>query len=462
MQLSKEEQQFTKMTETSVRPLILRLAVPTTISMLITNIYNTADTFFVSKVSVSASAATGVVFALMAVFQAFGFMFGHGAGSNVSRLLGARKEEYASEFTSTSFFLAMLTGILVGLLGLLFINPLMVLLGSTETILPEARAYGKYILLAGPAMTCSCVLNNILRYEGRAAFAMIGLTTGGILNMLLDPLFIFTFRMQTAGAGLATMVSQYISLLILLIPFLRNQTATRVSIRRFTKDIRVVGNILATGLPNLLRQGLTSISVTILNNQAAVYGDAAIAAFSIVSRCANLLFSFALGIAQGFQPVCAFNFGAGKYSRVRDAFRFTILMAVSLVGIFSIGCWIFAPQVISLFRSEEEVLAIGSRALRFTCCGILALPFSSIGSMFFQSVGRRKNAILLAALQSGAVFIPLLILLPFLVGLTGLELSQPLSYVIAALISVPLCVRLMKELRTLETGEAPAAGKMQS
>ena len=449
------EQQYKKMTETPVSSLILKLAVPTTVSMLITNIYNTADTFFVSQISVSASAATGVVFALMAVFQAFGFMFGHGAGSNVSRLLGARKTEHASEFTSTSFFLAMLTGIIFGALGLAFIDPLMRFLGSTETILPDARAYGRFILLAGPAMTCSCVLNNVLRYEGRATFAMIGLTSGGILNMLLDPLFIFTFKLGAAGAGLATMLSQYISLIILLVPFLRKQTATRVGISRFTKDIKVIGNIITTGLPNLLRQGLTSISITILNNQAAVYGDAAVAAFSIVTRCANLLFSFALGIAQGFQPVCAFNFGAAKYSRVKKAFRFTIVMALALVGLFSAVCFIFSPQVIALFRSDADVVETGSQALRFMCFGILVLPLSAIGSMLFQSVGRKKSAIRLATLQSGAVFIPLLIVLPLLFGLTGLELAQPLSYVIAAVVALPMCIRFMKELNEMEENQNP-------
>ena len=444
--MADNELQYKKMTETPVSSLILKLAVPTTVSMLITNIYNTADTFFVSKISVSASAATGVVFALMAVFQAFGFMFGHGAGSNVSRLLGARKTEHASEFTSTSFFLAMLVGLLLGASGLLLINPLMRFLGSTETILPEAKAYGRFILLAGPAMTCSCVLNNVLRYEGRATFAMIGLTSGGILNMLLDPLFIFAFKLGTAGAGLATMLSQYISLVILLVPFLRKQTATRVGISRFTKDIKVIGNIITTGLPNLLRQGLTSISITILNNQAAVYGDAVVAAFSIVTRCANLLFSFALGIAQGFQPVCAFNFGAAKYSRVKKAFRFTIIMAILLVGLFSTACFIFSPQVIGLFRSDAEVVETGSQALRYMCFGILALPLSAIGSMLFQSVGRRKEAITLATLQSGALFIPLLIVLPLLFGLTGLELAQPLSYVIAAVIALPMCARFIRAL----------------
>ena len=214
-----EETKYKKMTETPVSTLILTLAVPTIISMMVTTIYNTADTFFVSKISVAASGATGIVFSLMAILQAFGFMLGHGAGSNISRLLGARKVANASVFLSTSFFLAIGTGFLIGLFGLLFLEPFLLLLGSTETILPEAKAYATFILLAAPAMVVSCVLNNVLRYEGIAVYAMIGLASGGILNMMLDPIFIFVLKLGTAGAGLATALSQYIGVVILLLPF---------------------------------------------------------------------------------------------------------------------------------------------------------------------------------------------------------------------------------------------------
>lgn len=448
MEQTREEIQFTKMTETPVPSLILRLAVPTTISMLITGIYNTADTYFVSQISVSASAATGVVFSLMAILQAFGFMYGHGAGSNVSRLLGAKKPEHASIFASTSFFLAMATGALICIFGLIFLEPFMYLLGSTDTILPEAKAYARYILLAGPAMTCGCVLNNILRYEGRASFAMIGLTTGGILNMLLDPLFIFVFDLGTAGAGSATMVSQYISLFILLVPFLRGQTASKISLRSFTKSFDDVKNIIYTGLPNLARQGLNSISTTILNLQAAAYGDAAIASFSIVTRCANLIFSFAIGIAQGFQPVCAFNFGAKRKDRVRTAYLFTMGLGVSIIAILNAVCFFLAPDIISLFREDPEVIETGTQALRLMCFGLVFLPASALGSMLFQSVGYKRQALLLSLLQSGIIFIPLLLILPYIFGLKGIEVAQPAAYLIAFLIAFPMSLRFLKKLNS--------------
>ncbi len=442
-----QSRQYEKMTGTPVWKLVLELGLPTTISMLITNIYNMADTFYVSQISITASGATGIVFALMAVLQAFGFMFGHGAGSNISRSLGAKKIEHAKVFTSTSVFLALGAGVLIGVFGLLFPKPLMRLLGSTDTILSDAVTYGTFILISAPAMTVGCVLNNILRYEGGAAFAMAGLCTGGILNIFLDPLLIFHFRMGIAGAGLSTAISQYISTIILLLPFFTGKTVTKIHIRYITKDIADIGNILLTGLPSLARQGLNSISTAVLNQQAAVYGDAAIAAMSIVGRCGNLLFSFALGIAQGFQPVSAFNYGAGKKERVEKATWFTMLFGMAIMGILCLGCGFAAPLVIRLFREEQSVLDTGTEALRWMCFTLYILPVSAVGSMLFQSIGKKGSSLLIAMLQGGMISIPLMLFLPHFLGVTGIEIAQPCAYVISALVSFPIMISFFKKLR---------------
>lgn len=441
-----ENQQFNRMTKTPIWKLILALSIPTTISMLITNIYNMADTYFVSQISVSASGATGIVFALMAIFQAFGFMFGHGAGSNISRNLGQKRVEIAKMFCSTSFFLAIFFGLVISIFGLIFIEPLMKLLGSTATILNDAKAYGFYILLAGPAMTTSCVLNNILRYEGKATFAMIGLTFGGILNMFLDPILIFHFQLGTAGAGLSTAISQYLSAIILITPFLTHKTVTKVSFKYFTHDFKDIINIVVTGFPSLIRQGLNSLSTSVLNNVASVYGDEAIAAMSIVSRCGNLLFSCALGLGQGYQPVCAFNYGAKKYKRVKDGFWLTTILGICVLIIMCFICFIYSSQVIQLFRKDIEVVAIGSSALRYMCIFLPILPLSGIGSMLFQSIGKSGRALFIACLQSGFIFIPLLFILPRYLGLTGIELALPLAYVFAGIIAIILVIQFLKRL----------------
>ncbi|MBO7215823.1 MAG: polysaccharide biosynthesis C-terminal domain-containing protein, partial [Clostridia bacterium] len=278
------DSQYIKMTETPVARLVITLGIPTTISMLITNIYNMADSYFVSQVSLSAGGATSIVFGIMSIIQAFGFMFGHGAGSHISRQLGGKHIDKANNYASTGFFTAIWCGIVIMSAGLIFSKPLMVLLGSTPTILPHAMDYAFWIFLAAPAMTASCVLNNILRYEGKATLAMIGLTTGGILNIFLDYILVVRMEMDISGAGLATAISQYVSFGILLSVFILGKTQSKLRISNISPEFYILKDIIITGLPSLARQGLNSISVMVLNAQAEQFKDAAIAAMGYVSR----------------------------------------------------------------------------------------------------------------------------------------------------------------------------------
>ncbi len=440
------EERFKRMRYEKIPKLIISLGIPTTISMLITNIYNMADTYFVSQISLSASGATGIVFAVMAILQAFGFMCGHGSGSNISRSLGRKDEENASRFASSGLFLSFCISLVLMIAGLVFLEPLMRLLGSTDTILVEAMNYGKFIFLAAPAMVMSCVCNNILRYEGRAVYAMVGLTFGGILNMMLDPILIFVFHLGISGAGIATMVAQYLSLFILLIPFFRNRTASRLRLSYISRNIDTFINIIVTGSPSLARQGLNSISTAMLNMMAKPLGDAAIAAMSVVGRVSNMLFSLSLGIAQGFQPVSSFNYGAGDYKRVKESTVFTIGFGTALIAVLCTLAFINAPLIISLFRSEELVIEIGSAALRLMCFGLLLLPTVSVTNMLFQGIGESKKALFVACLQSGAFFIPLVVILTRAFGVNGLICATPLSYLLAFSVALPMVVKFMRNL----------------
>ncbi|MBO5313299.1 MAG: MATE family efflux transporter [Clostridia bacterium] len=434
------------MTQYPVWKLVISLGIPTTISMLITNIYNMADSYFVSKISLSAGGATGVVFGIMAIIQAFGFMFGHGAGSKISRLLGEKRIKEAGLYASTGFFVSLLCGILISGLGLAFLEPLMRLLGSTETILPYSMKYGMWILISAPAMTGSCVLNNILRYEGMASLAMIGLTTGGILNIILDPVFIFALNMGIDGAGLATSISQYISFIILLSVFLLKKTQSIISVRSIAKSHKIIVEIIVTGFPSFVRQGLNSVSTMVLNAQAKAFGDAAIAAMSYVGRTSSLIFSVGLGIGQGFQPVSGFNYGAKRYSRVKKASYFTLLIGTAFIGIIALVCFVLAPEIISLFRTESEVIEIGAEALRIQCVALLFFPVSVVATMLFQSIGKSLPAIILSSLQSGLIFIPLCLILPKFIGVLGIEISQPIAYFLSSLVSLPMMLIFFKKL----------------
>ncbi len=463
--------QHDKMTRQPIASLVIELGLPTTVSMLVTNVYNIVDTAFVGQINTSASGATGVVFGLMAILQAVGFMFGHGSGSNISRQLGAEHPYRARQFSATAFYTSLLAGTAIGVFGLAFLDPLCRLLGSTGTILPYARAYAAFILLAAPAMVTSCVMNNILRYEGHATFAMVGLVSGGVLNILGDAVFIFGFDMGIAGAGLSTMLSQYISAGILLAPFLRGKTQASFALRYFplrqaamTADEaaeqaathektpgpallwELLELIVLTGLPSLVRQGLGSISTMLLNGQAGLYGDAAIAAMSIVARVTNFLFCVGLGIGQGFQPVSAYNYGARIYSRVRSAFFVTLGIGTGMMVVFAAGGYALAGPIVTFLRDDPEVVAIGVPALRIECVALVTFSVSVCANMLFQSIGLAGRATFLSALRSGACFIPVLLVLSQLFGLTGIMVAQPVADVLAALISVPFLVGFFRHL----------------
>lgn len=449
-------QQYQKMTQTPIPRLILGLAVPTILSMLITSIYNLADTFFVGQISTSASGAVGVVSSLMAIIQALGFMLGHGAGSVISRSLGSRDTSTATRFASTSFFTALLFGTVLAVCGLSTLPGFMRLLGSTETILPHACAYALPILLAAPLMMSSLVLNNILRYEGKANLAMIGLVTGGLLNILLDPLLMFTFGLGTAGAGIATALSQSISFCILLSMFLRGKTVSRLRISSFTRSWQEFRTILFTGAPSFGRQGLNSIGGMLLNVAASNYGDAAVAGMSIVSRIFMFILSVAVGVGQGFQPVAGFNYGARKYRRVRQAALFTICASACMLTVIIALCWCSGDTLIRLFRDDPAVTAVALPAFRWQCLAIFLQPVIVVTNMMFQSIGKSGRATFLACCRQGFCFIPLILTLPRMYGIVGIELCQPIADILTFLVSLPFLISFLRELRRMSQ-EEPAA-----
>ena len=442
--MNRSAQYHKKMTETSVARLIVSLGIPTTISMLITNIYNLADTYFVGTLGESAQGATGILFTLQCIIQAFAFMLGHGSGSFVSKFLADKRIDRATTYVSSAFFVGGAIGLLMMTAGLTFLDPFMRLLGSTETILPHAKDYGMWVLISCPFLICSLVLNNNLRYEGKAFYAMIGLTTGGILNIFGDYVLIKKLGMGVYGAGLSTAVSQMISFTILLVLYFRAAQST-ISVKSVSRDFRVYLDIARVGFPSLIRQGLTSISNGLLNNLIKPFGDAAIAAMSLVNRYSSFVMCVGLGIGQGFQPFSSFNYELKEYDRVKKGLVFTTVFGFVFVGLLATVGFIFAEPIITIFQKEPEVIKIGAPALRYASVGLLFLPISVPVNMLFQSIRRAGIASFLSIMRSGAMFIPVLLIGASVGGLTGIAHAQPIADVLTGLASIPFMVGFIKK-----------------
>jgi putative MATE family efflux protein len=435
---------YDKMTKAPLAKLIISLGIPTTISMLVTNIYNMVDTYFVGTLGESQQAATGILFTLQAIIQAIAFMLGQGSGSMVSKALADKDTDEASEYVSTGFFTGAVLGAVLLVFGLMFLTPFIRFLGSTETILPYARQYGICVLIMCPIVICSFVLNNNLRYEGKAFYAMIGLVSGGIINILGDYLLIKVIPLGVLGAGIATAVSQFISFLILLY-FHRKMAQGKISLKFISKKIQTYVTICRVGFPALIRQGLSSVSSGLLNNLTRPYGDAAIAAMSVVNRFTAFVMCVGLGIGQGFQPVAAFNYQAKKYSRVKKGLIVTMVVGLGMICCLALPGFIFAEQVVYLFQKSPAVIEIGILALRCSCVGVTFLALSVPINMLYQSTRQAALSSFLSILRSGLTFIPILLITTKFWGLSGIQISQPLADVLTGLISIPFVVNFMRK-----------------
>ena len=442
------------LTEEKIPTLVLNMAVPSIISMLITSFYNMADTFFVGQIGTTATAAVGVIFPLMSIIQALGFTFGHGSGNYISRKLGQGEVEDAKKMAATGFVSALVAGAIFGLVGLIFLDGLVGILGATPTIAPYARQYAMYILIGTPFMASSLVLNNQLRFQGSAFFGMIGMGVGAVLNIALDPLFIFVLDMGVSGAALATILSQIVSFCLLLRGCTRGGNIA-ISLKNFSPSWARYKEIARGGTPSLFRQGLGSVATICLNFAAGIYGDAAIAGMSIVTRALQFANSAIIGLGQGFQPVCGFNYGAKLYGRVRKAFWFTVSLAFCVLLIGSIVGIAFAPQIIAIFRKEDlEVIKIGALSLRLQC---IFLPLSAfvVGSnMMLQTIGKPVKASISAAARTGLFFVPAILILPQFFGLLGVQMSQAVADLCSFVLCVPLAGTTLLEMKRLEKERA--------
>lgn len=438
--------EYIYMTETPVKKLVCRLAIPTIISMMITSFYNIADTYFVSNIGTAATAAVGVSFSIMVVIQALGYFFGQGTGNFISRTLGRGEWSHAEKMPATGYYSSIIVGLLLCLFGQLFLTDLAVLLGATPTILSLTKEYLRYVLAAAPVMCASLVLNNLLRYQGHSGMGMIGIAVGAVLNIGLDPLFIYVFKWGIKGAALATCIGQFASFFVLLW-YSRRPNLIQIKKTNFCPNAFYLSELTAGGAPSLLRQGLAGVSSICMSQMAGLFGDSAIAAISIVARVTNTINSTMVGFAQGYQPVCGYCYGAKKYERVQEAFWFCLKLSTAVLLCVSIVMFIFAEDILNFFGNMDAwTMGIGKLALRLNSLTFTTLSWSILSNSTLQTMGKTKPATFLAATKQGLYFIPAVLILPRILDIMGLQMTQMISDALTFLTAIPLQKKVLREL----------------
>ena len=441
------EEKFHEMIERPIGPLITSLAIPSIFANLVTAIYNLVDMYFVGHISTAASGAIGISFVAMTAIQATGFYFGQGTGNAISRYLGAKQQEKANIMASTGIVCTLTVGLLIAILGNLFIEPLCILAGATPTILPYAKTFIGIILCGAPWMASSILLNMQLRFEGESLFSMLAITTGAILNALLTPLLIYGFHLGIAGSAISTIVCEFIGFVLLLIETQKIGLAplSLTWVRPSKELLREINN---GGTPSFVRQLMLGIATTLLNNAAAPFGDAAVAAMAIVQRITGFANYIQIGIGQGYQPVLGYNIGARHHERVLAGYSFALrasTIAVLAIGVFT--C-IFAPQLIWIFRQDPQVVAIGTLTLRLASFSAALTGVAMMTNFMLQTSGHVWSASILGACRLGLVLGPVIVVMAYFFGLLGVQLAQPVADLITFFVAIPFAKITLSQFNT--------------
>lgn len=434
----------------SIPKAVMKMAIPSIIGLLVMAIYNVVDTMFVAWLGTHATGATQIVFPMVMGLSAVGLTFGIGGGSYISRLLGQNEKDKADKVASTSFFASLVIGLFITVVGIVFIEDILTMFGATETMMGLAKDYGRFIMLGATAQIINMTLNNLLRSEGSAKYSMIGMLIGAGLNIALDPLFIFTFGLGVKGAALATTISQFVTMTILLSQYIKRRSLLSISIKKISFNINIMGEILKMGSPTFVRQILMSISMGLLNQAAASFGgDTSIAAIGIVSRTMMISFYIIFGLSQGFQPVAGYNYGAKEYKRLSEALKFTTLISMSISIVSSMIFLLFGKEILSIYKPSQDVMILSLDYIRYFAFSMILMSFTNVIGVYYQAVGRGIPALLLSITRQGIFLIPLLMTLPSMFGLKGVYLAQPIADILTLILSVIMFIPTKKGIDKL-------------
>ena len=436
---------------TSIPKALLSMGIPTMIGMLVNAFYNLVDAYFVGGLGESQMGAISVVYPLGQVVVGLGLLFGNGAASYISRLLGRGDKENADKVASTALYSSVSVGAVIIIISMVFLHPILKLLGATDSILPYAATYAGIYIVSCIFNVFNVTMNNIVTSEGAAKTTMCALLTGAVLNIALDPLFIYVFDLGVAGAAIATAISQVVSTCVYLTYIFRKKSVFHFRVKDCTYTKETMSEIFKIGIPTLVFQILTSVSISLINNAAGDYGDSAIAGMGVVTRLISMGSLSVFGFIKGFQPIAGYSYGAKKFDRLREAIKTSILWSTAFCVIFGVILALFPTAIVSRFtKGDAEMIRIGAASLRANGISIMLFGFYTVYSSLFLALGKGREGFILGACRQGICFIPVILLLPMVWGLNGIMYAQPIADVLSAVITVFMAIPLHKKLNEMQ------------
>lgn len=436
---------------TSIPKALLAMGIPTMVGMLVNAFYNLVDAYFVGGLGESQMGAISVVYPLGQVVVGLGLLFGNGAASYISRLLGRGDKENADKVASTALYSSVSVGAVIIIISMVFLHPILKLLGATDSILPYAATYARLYIVSCIFNVFNVTMNNIVTSEGAAKTTMCALLTGAVLNIALDPLFIYVFDLGVAGAAIATAISQVVSTCVYLTYIFRKKSVFHFRVKDCTYTKETMSEIFKIGIPTLVFQILTSVSISLINNAAGDYGDSAIAGMGVVTRLISMGSLSVFGFIKGFQPIAGYSYGAKKFDRLREAIKTSILWSTVFCVIFGLVLALFPAAIVSRFtKGDTEMIRIGAASLRANGISIMLFGFYTVYSSLFLALGKGREGFILGACRQGICFIPVILLLPMLWGLNGILYAQPIADVLSAIITIFMALPLHKKLNEMQ------------
>ena len=434
--------------EENIDKALFKLGIPMVISLLVAALYNVVDTYFVSGLGKEAVAAVSVAFPIQLIFLGIGLTFGAGSGSYISRLLGAKNNKEANIVATVSLFSSAIMAIILAIVLFYSLDSVMKFMGATPVIMELAKSYTSLFIIGGVLGAVNVTLGNLAVSQGAAKISLKAMIVGSLSNIILDPIFIFKLNLGVKGAAIATLIARVITSLMYFIYFIGDKNLIKIKIQNFKPTVAIYKEILKIGISLLILQILQTIAISKISYAASFYGEEVIAAMGIVLRIVTLGTNVVAGYMKGLQPIAGFNYGAKDYERVQEAIKSSIKWTTLFCIVWTAIIYLFAPSILSIFGKDKDVIRIAIPALRAAVIMFITFGFQFTYATLYLAIGKALAGAFLNSLRQGIVFIPVILLLPKMMGLDGVIYAQAISDVLTTIITIPFARSVSKQLES--------------